>query len=161
LPYSAEELLALPEVDGGDAPARSPQGAGKRPPVDTAEFQEAVDAYNADHRREYPRNGAECPACGHNGCFGTVPDTERWSCFSSDHDPDVGVEGNGCTTGDALDLDAFEAGMRRHELLVLEGYLKPWDTSERKRAWMIDRGLMAQSISIDDILARRALREVR
>lgn len=90
-----------------------------------SDFDRAVAKYNAEHEREYPRSGGDCPVCGHSGCFGRAPgDGARWSCFSSDHDPAVGVEGNGCYTGDALDLDAFEAGQTRYQVLREGGYLK-------------------------------------
>lgn len=88
-------------------------------------FQRAVARYLAEHPRTYPRSGGECPACGHKGCFGQLQDNpRRWSCFSASHgECDVGLEGEVCWHGDALDLDAAEVGVTRAELLREEGYL--------------------------------------
>lgn len=89
-------------------------------------IEDAVAAYNRDHARTYPRNGGDCPVCGHKGCFGTQPGTEppRWSCFSNSH-AGAGRKGETCFTGDALDLDAHAAGCSAVDLLKKAGYLKP------------------------------------
>ena len=77
----------------------------------------AVAAYNSAHAREWPHSGGDCPICGHKECFGRLPDApSRWVCFSSDH-RDVGVRGEGCWHGDALDVDAHAAGKSRGEMV--------------------------------------------
>ncbi len=89
----------------------------------TSDIEAAVAAYNRDHERQWPRASARCPVCGHNGCFGALPDIPtRWVCHSTGH-PNVGVAGSGCWTGDALDVDAKLAGLTRLEQLVRGGYL--------------------------------------
>jgi hypothetical protein len=95
-------------------------------PPATVEIEDAVAAYNRDHPRTYPRSDGDCPVCGHKGCFGTLPgsDPVRWACFSSNHTDGVGVKGQGCRHGDALDLDAHGAGRDRVEHLKACGYLK-------------------------------------
>lgn len=95
-------------------------------------FDRAVRSYNKDHERDWGKGGREsCPICGHNGCFGRLPDMpERWHCFSSDHEKHPGADGNPVGLqgesgwhGDALDVDAFKAGCSRTEHLTNEGYL--------------------------------------
>lgn len=85
-------------------------------------LDEAVAAYNQAHRYDWPRSGGQCPMCGHRGCFGRLPEVERWTCHSTSHSG-VGVPGEQCHTGDALDIDAHRAGCTRVELLRREGYL--------------------------------------
>lgn len=84
---------------------------------------EAVSRYNAAHSREFPRSGGPCPACGHKGCFGQLPeDATKWTCFSANHSG-AGRKGQGCWYGDVLDLDAHARGVQPAELLRREGYL--------------------------------------
>lgn len=84
----------------------------------------AVEQYNAAHRYEWPRAGGTCPMCGHRECFGTLPQAAgRWACFSAGHPETLGVRGETCMHGDALDVDAHRAGVSRVELLRREGYL--------------------------------------
>jgi putative DNA primase/helicase len=89
-------------------------------------FDDAATAYNKAHAETWPQDSGTCPACGHKGCFGTVPETggQRWSCFSDSH-VDCGKEGDGCWSGDQLDLDAYAEKLTRFDLLVKEGYLRP------------------------------------
>lgn len=102
---------------------RPPQAARPRL-APASDIKEATERWNKDHPREYPRDTGDCPACGHSDCFGTLKgDSSRWSCFSSNHDEKVGVRGQGCFHGDALDLDAHAAGMGPSQLLRREGYL--------------------------------------
>lgn len=93
----------------------------------------AVQRYNRDHASEadeWPNSGGECPICDHRGCFGRLPDNdERWACFSADHGP-VGVEGNGVTHGDVLDIVAHREGLSRLELLERDGYFAPQGAEE-------------------------------
>jgi hypothetical protein len=83
----------------------------------------AVAEYNRAHAYEWPKSGGQCPFCLHRGCFGSFPDGGRWVCHSTGHPDGVGVKGEGCYTGDALDLDCRRAGVSRVELLRREGYL--------------------------------------
>lgn len=87
-----------------------------------ASIDAAVREYNAAHRYEWPRSNGQCPICGHRECFGSFRDVDRWVCHSASH-TGIGVPGEGCHTGDALDLDAHRAGVTRIELLKREGYL--------------------------------------
>lgn len=88
-------------------------------------FKEASDRYNLEHPGDWPRNSGTCPACGHNDCFGRLPeDATRWACFSVSHQT-PGVRGPGCWHGDALDMDAFRANCTAAELLKRGGYLSP------------------------------------
>lgn len=85
-------------------------------------FQEAVDRYNREHAKQYPRSGGQCPGCGHKDCFGQMPKTDRWYCFSAAH-TQPGIRGKYGYHGDALDIDAHEQGRTRAEVLRLGGYL--------------------------------------
>ncbi len=86
-------------------------------------FDEAAAEWNYDNRRTYPRYASECPVCHDKGSFGHLPDDEaRWYCFSTDHST-VGVKGEKGYHGDALDLEAFESGRKRVEVLRRDGYL--------------------------------------
>lgn len=86
-------------------------------------FSDAVARYNAEHRQEYPRSNGDCPACGHRGCFGqSGKDKDRWYCYSAAHS-EPGLRGAYGFHGDALDLDAYAAGVSRAELLRRGGYL--------------------------------------
>jgi KaiC/GvpD/RAD55 family RecA-like ATPase len=88
-----------------------------------ATFADAVARYNAANRQNWPRSGGTCPGCGHNDCFGRMPDDDsRWYCFSSSHTA-PGLRGVQGYHGDALDLDAYARGMSRAELLRASGYL--------------------------------------
>jgi len=92
----------------------------------TTSLDDAVASYNADHGRSWGKSGGTCPVCGHKGCFGTLDNTTRWACFSSNHGPDsgrVGIQGAGCWHGDALDIAAHAAGRSRVEHLRECGYL--------------------------------------
>lgn len=86
-------------------------------------LQEAVDRYNAENRQDWPKSHGTCPGCDEPGCFGRLADSElRWVCFNTCH-VEPGLEGNGCFTGDVLDLDAHAAGRSRVEHLRASGYL--------------------------------------
>ncbi|MEN9800541.1 MAG: hypothetical protein RL653_4238 [Pseudomonadota bacterium] len=88
----------------------------------SADFLDAVARYNRDHERELPRQGGECPVCRHRGCFGQLKaESRRWVCFSTAHSG-AGLEGEGCWTGDLLDLDAYAEGVARTEFLQRRGY---------------------------------------
>ncbi|MHC4165276.1 MAG: hypothetical protein ACYSUM_24460, partial [Planctomycetota bacterium] len=103
------------------------EDAEEEPMAAGGSVEDAVARYNADHARDYPESHGKCPACGHDGCFGRLPDRgDRWTCFSSDHGAAAGrcgLPGNACYHGDALDLDAHAAGVSRIDLLVRAGYL--------------------------------------
>ncbi len=100
----------------------SPPESGRFDSID-----EAVQDYNADHRKDWPKSSGTCPACGHQDCFGTLPtNPNRWTCFSDSHQNDsreCGRQARGCWSGDALDLDAQAASISRIGLLRREGYL--------------------------------------
>ncbi len=84
---------------------------------------DAVAQYNAEHRREFPRSGGDCPGCGHRGCFGRMPgEDQRWYCFSSAHSQ-PGLRGQYGWHGDVLDLDAHAVGITRIDLLRRDEYL--------------------------------------
>lgn len=109
------------------APAKPPRREA------SADLQAAVDAYNRDHGRDWGRTGGTCPVCGHHGCFGPaggkLRNTGRWACFSANHG-NVGRKVRtergtaACMAGDALDVDAYQAGRARVEHLRATGYLK-------------------------------------
>jgi len=116
-PYTPSQLSAH-EPPTEPSPAPAPQ---RREP--SRSLTDAIAAFNADHRPDLPRASGTCPICGHNGCFGRFPDdAERWACWSTNH-PDVGVRGDKCYHGDALDLAAHAAGRERIEHLRAENYL--------------------------------------
>ncbi|MBI5545839.1 MAG: hypothetical protein HY901_18270, partial [Deltaproteobacteria bacterium] len=120
-PYSVEELAAsAPKPDKVPAPPRPRSAAA------SARFEEASERFNADQASEWPRSGGTCPACGHHGCFGTLPDSPgRWSCFSAGHPDTCGIRApsGSCFLGDALDLAAFAAARTPADHLRAEGYL--------------------------------------
>jgi hypothetical protein len=121
-PVSLDELASLAPQDPPPATQHS-----DRPRATTAstDLDEAVRRYNDANRREWPRTGGTCPACGHHDCFGTLPDaTDRWYCHSSNHDTTCGIKGSRGYHGDALDLDAHAAGCSRVDLLRRSGYLE-------------------------------------
>lgn len=117
-PYSVGELdVAEIPPPAKPAPVRRIYSAAKT-------FDEAAAEWNYDHRRVYPRYAAECPVCHDKGSFGHLPDDEtRWYCFSTDH-PVVGVRGEKGYHGDALDLECFERGLKRVDVLRRDGYLE-------------------------------------
>lgn len=84
------------------------------------------DAYNRAHQRDWGEPGkGTCPICKHQDCFGRLPEIpSRWSCFSLGHPDGWGVRGDRCTTGDAVDVDAFErfSGMdpKRARMTLIE-----------------------------------------
>lgn len=87
-------------------------------------FAEAAAQWNADHPGDWPASSGECPICGHEGCFGRIPETDKWACFSAaDDEPEYGRQGEGCWMGDALDLEAFARSCKPYEVLVQDGYL--------------------------------------
>ncbi|MCK6460274.1 MAG: hypothetical protein L6Q95_10330 [Planctomycetes bacterium] len=141
--YDAQELASLaPVAPEGEGDAAGPRDGFSR------EIDAAVAAYNRDHAREWPRSGGTCPACGHHGSFGTLPGTNRWTCFSASHESDsggCGLPGSVCWHGDALDLDAHAAKTDRIEFLRLKGYLDPRGPREEKkegsgRSWSLSAG---------------------
>lgn len=105
-------------------------------PAASALFAEALDAYNADHTRDWGRAGGSCcpVCCGEGGCacFGRSKHKEtRWSCFNTDHPDGCGHKADDGTyhSGDALDLDAFARGRTTAEHLRAEGYLADRSTA--------------------------------
>lgn len=93
----------------------------------SVDLQTAVDRFNADHRRTWGRaGGGTCPICGHHKCFGEargkLAGTGRWACFSANHG-NIGVKLGACVHGDALDVDAIQAGRNRVDHLRTLGYL--------------------------------------
>jgi putative DNA primase/helicase len=121
-PVRLGELLAL-------AP---PPEKPKPPPVvrsapALARFEEARQAFNADHPLEATRRGAPCPAAGCEGrnSFKALGDTGKATCFHSSHPEACGGPGEGCRVFDAADLAAHNAGRKVREHLVKECYLAP------------------------------------
>jgi predicted P-loop ATPase len=103
-----------------------------RPPRFASGFDEAAERWNADHRQDFPKRPATCPACGHNGCFHALPaDESRWFCFSANHTA-PGIKRDEGYTGDALDLEAYQRGCKPIDVLVKDGYLEPRRTPPPK-----------------------------
>lgn len=104
----------------------NPPESRQRPRTATADLQAAVSAFNRDHERDWGRAGGTCPICQHSGCFGNaggkLANSGRWACFSANHGA-VGRRLGACWHGDALDVDAHNAGRTRIEHLTAEGYL--------------------------------------
>jgi predicted Fe-S protein YdhL (DUF1289 family) len=94
--------------------------------------KEAVEKYNSEHKKSYPKIHGNCPMCGHKECFNAAPDDDqRWFCFSASHDL-PGIRHNSSVSGDSLDIDSFLAGIDRFELLRREGYLTKTQKIENK-----------------------------
>lgn len=121
------------------------------------DIQAAVDAYNRDHPKNFPRNGGDCPVCGHKGCFGSVPGdgVSKWSCFSDSH-AGAGRKGDACTIGDSLDLDAWTDHRTPVEHLKACGYLKAIATASRvaESAPAAEPGQPASVTPLRDVGAR-------
>lgn len=99
---------------------KKPNGAV---PIST-DFQQAISNWNARNPQKWPKNSAECPICGDEASFGTLPDDPtQWYCFSTDH-KDVGIRGDKGYHGDALDMEAFKRGVKIADVLRKDGYLK-------------------------------------
>ncbi|MFO1053971.1 MAG: hypothetical protein U1F36_17275 [Planctomycetota bacterium] len=130
--FDVDELAALAPPPTPRAP-KPPRVVPTRRAAGSARasssLDEAAQRWNADHRRSFLDPDRECPACGHRGCFGPLPDNQdRWFCFSANHEADSG----GCGlpapslqgwSGDALDLEARQRGLSRVEVLRQDGYL--------------------------------------
>lgn len=101
-------------------------------------FSLAAEQWKIDNpMRELPRSGGECPACGHDGCFGELPNRPgRWACFSNNHQRDAirrslvgatcGREMSDCPGsgfGDALDIEAWQRGCLPRQVLMDDGYM--------------------------------------
>lgn len=98
---------------------------------DGGAFALAVRAWCARHPLPRKTHVRKCPVCSGAGCFApmggdSVP--PRWACFDSSH-TGAGLPGNGCHTGDALDLEAFRRGVTRAEVLRQDGALAARDTA--------------------------------
>ncbi len=129
----AEQPLVTLEMVEAFAPApRELESVPRAARQDTASrgFREASEAYCRDRSPQWPRQRGPCPACGHNGCFGSL-DGQRWTCWSSGHEG-VGVQSadGRMWTGDVLDLDAHASGRTPSEHLRAEGYLEEWTPAE-------------------------------
>jgi hypothetical protein len=114
-PIDVDALLSC-AVQIPDSPSHEP-----KPQSDVSQ---AVARFNDEHPGDWPRPGTgTCPVCGHRECFGRFPSNDqRWACFSAGH-CDVGLKGETCWHGDALDLEAHKAGVDRVTLLRDSGYL--------------------------------------
>lgn len=77
------------------------------------------NARNVHLAEDWPDSNGECPACGHNGCFGRLSNEEtKWVCFSANHGTDsghCGTDSGSVWVGSAIDLEA-----NRQERSVLE-----------------------------------------
>lgn len=120
-PYQPKDLLPLekPKEQPKPTPTKKPQRN------QGITFDEAASEWNYDNRRTYPRYASECPVCHDKGSFGHLPDDDtRWYCFSTDHPEKVGRrDSEKGVHGDALDLECFESGRTRVEVLRRDGYL--------------------------------------
>jgi len=119
---------AVRDTAGDVAPKKDAVSAGATMhPSREPTFADAAARYNADHETDWGPAGGTCPACGHHDCFGrSGPNPARWACFSANHERDsngCGTPGEGCWTGDVLDLAAHAAGFKPADLLRREGYL--------------------------------------
>lgn len=103
-----------------------PRPKPRDPGAPQGEVARAVERWNSDHPIAFERaTRHRCPVCDDKGSFGPLKgDTSRWSCFSTDHPDDVGLQSNECFTGDALDLACYERSLGRVELLRQDGYLE-------------------------------------
>lgn len=119
-PYEASELGKHVPVDTRDTVVVPP------PRVNASEdYAGAVEKFNADHPLDVDRHSGRCPICDHYGCFGRLPnDAQRWFCWSTNHDG-IGVKSPRGWHGDALDLYAYENGVKPLDVLLKLGYLKP------------------------------------
>jgi len=128
LRYSIREVL-----DGLGARLEEPKKAAEaaRPAAQDGTLEAAVERFNRDHHRELPKHNAPgpCPVCRDVASFHELkPGSARWFCFSSDHPAyGVGLKSDTGTGfhGDALDLAAYAAGMKRLAHLQAEGYWTP------------------------------------
>ncbi len=119
----AEVLEQARRMTGGALVADHSRTRPVHEPARSADFAEAVRRYNAEQARDLPRSGAECPLCGHRDCFGRLgAEPHRWACFSTGHSSG-GIAGDGCWTGDLLDIDAHQAGATPARHLTASGYL--------------------------------------
>jgi hypothetical protein len=135
-----EALIPLPpEVQAlaarwlGTAAPQGARPAPTKPPVSTTKalddsFEVAVVRWNAAHPITFTkRNTGPCPVCGDTKSFGWLRDnSDKWSCFSTDHPDDVGKHdpSQSCFWGDALDLEAFRCNKTRAQVLREDGFLK-------------------------------------
>lgn len=138
--YTLDALTPPPPPPPDEVPAPPPSDAddplvGARRERNPA-IGEAIAKWNAEHPREYPRHSGPCPACGAAASFGHAPATpSRWFCFAAGHGDRAatcGIKGPKGYHGDALDLDAFQAGMGRLEFLTVKGYLTPRDLAPKR-----------------------------
>src|SRR5690606_25918669 len=83
-PFDLTELvLEAPPPDPEPKPAS--EGSAD------AHYSEAAKRWCDDHPIDFAMFRRECPACGHRGCFGPLPETpDRWFCFSANHHWDSG-----------------------------------------------------------------------
>ena len=127
-PFSLAGLEALAPL-----PAEQPERTRIKTGEASLLLNDAVRRWNEDHAQDWgPPGRGECPACGHHGCFGRLPEVpEKWTCFSSGPDGhEARTQGrcgrlgsSGQWFGDALDLEAFNRGVARPQILRQDGYL--------------------------------------
>jgi putative DNA primase/helicase len=116
------EALVIPEP--------LPATPAKKREADT-EIDDAVARFNDDHARDWGTPGqGECPVCQKPGRFGNaggaMTGTYRWACWGQTHfQHKVGINAGSYHHGDALDIEAFQAGRERIEHLRECGYLAP------------------------------------
>lgn len=116
-PYAPVDLAAH-----APRPVEQPK-AQPAPPRQGPSVAELIGEWNAEHPADWPRAGGDCPACGHRGCFGRMPDDDsRWVCWSTDH-REPGVRGVNCFHGDAMDLEAFARRCKPVDVLRADGLL--------------------------------------
>lgn len=140
-----EAIAALAPTPSESQPKSHPRSrhAGQEGP-DTS-FEDAAVRWNSDHPRAFPTKGSPCLICGSpDGLKASEGDASRWTCFSSRHDTladardkGAGVRGNGCFTGDSLDLEAWASKRTRAEVLTDDGYIG--STGRRRRAKRAER----------------------
>lgn len=96
-----------------------------------AKLDQAVARWNADHPRSFATHCSPCAICGSpDGLKASAGDGSRWTCFSSRHQElaesgrqGAGVRGNGCFTGDSLDIEAWTSKRTRVQVLADDGYI--------------------------------------
>lgn len=108
-------------------------GGSNKTKVGNGSIVDAVHRWNADHPTTWPSTVSQCPICeSPDGLKASTADAGRWCCFSSRHgqltgkwEPQsgLGTPGNGCFTGDALDVEAWTSKRTRTQVLKDAGYL--------------------------------------
>jgi replicative DNA helicase len=131
-PISIAELL----IEQAHEPPKREEPRRRKSEAST-DFAKAAERWNGDHPGGWPRSNGQCPTCGCDACFGTMPDNPaRWCCFNTDHQAEsggCGVEHGTLSWGSALDLEAHARRCKPIDVLVADGYLSA--EKPAPRAW--------------------------